>query len=68
MRLHFPIIFLFAFTALAGCAKKLSLEEGWEFFPREDFDKGRVTMATNVRAYDFTLSPELEKGWTTGKE
>jgi len=56
------------FFSIAGCMKKLSFEEGWEFFPKSEYDKGRVTMGTNVARYDFTLSADPGKGWTTGKE
>lgn len=52
-------------SAIAACAKKVSLEEGWEFFPQK---WQHQSMSVNPEKYDFTITPTGEKGWTTGKE
>lgn len=54
-------------SAIAGSIKKLSLEEGWDFFPQDALKKhafGSINPARN----DFTFTPVGDKGWTTGKE
>lgn len=61
----FSIIILF--IAIAGMAKKVSLEEGWLFFPQDALDK-HISTGVRPSRYDFTLMSEGEKGWTTGKE
>lgn len=50
--------------AIAGCAKKLSIEDGWEFFPPV---KQHVWSGVSSTRSDYTLTAEGEKGWTTGK-
>ncbi|XP_053688243.1 uncharacterized protein LOC128737596 [Sabethes cyaneus] len=52
------------FFSIAGIAKKISLEEGWEFFPAVT---KHAYGSLNPKRYDFTLTEERERGWTTGK-
>lgn len=49
--------------------KKLSLEEGWEFFPSPEKVAAKHGFGSlrGVR-HDYTLMAERERGWTTGKE
>uniref|UniRef100_A0A2M4C1K7 NADH dehydrogenase [ubiquinone] 1 alpha subcomplex subunit 11 n=1 Tax=Anopheles marajoara TaxID=58244 RepID=A0A2M4C1K7_9DIPT len=50
--------------SVAGALKKQSIDEGWEFFPEV---KNHAISSVNPNRYDFTLTKERERGWTTGK-
>lgn len=62
-RLKFTEFLPTFFIAIAGCAKKLSLEEGWTFFPPL---KQHGHTGCNTRSNDYTLTAEGERGWTRG--
>ena len=55
------------FIAIAGCVKKVSIEEGWEFFPLHTA-KQHTSTGVSASRWDLTITPVGEKGWTTGKE
>lgn len=55
------------FLAIAACVKKVSLEEGWVFFPT-DVLKHHGIGGVSPKKYDFTITPDGNKGWTTGEE
>ncbi|XP_058458426.1 uncharacterized protein LOC131435004 [Malaya genurostris] len=50
--------------SIAGAVKKMSIDEGWEFFPEVT---KHAYGSLNPKRYDFTLTQERERGWTTGK-
>ncbi|XP_055531675.1 uncharacterized protein LOC129722334 [Wyeomyia smithii] len=52
------------FFSIAGISKKMSIIEGWEFFPEV---KKHAYGSLNPKRYDFTLTQERERGWTSGK-
>lgn len=58
---------MFDLVAIAGAIKKNGVQEGWEFFPEKAIRMHEVGSTHNKR-FDFTLTKEGEKGWTTGKE
>lgn len=62
----FKLLHLLIFLAIAGCLKKLSFEEGWEFFP--NLEGKHQSGGIQISKHDFTLTPVGEKGWTTGKD
>ena len=48
---------------VAGMVKKLSKEEGWEFFPKVKHQVGSL----NIASHDFTLMKDRPRNWTTEK-
>ncbi|XP_037821326.1 NADH dehydrogenase [ubiquinone] 1 alpha subcomplex subunit 11-like [Lucilia sericata] len=48
---------------IAGVIKKISREEGWEFFPALNHHG-----FMGVKENDYTLMAERPRNWTTGKE
>jgi NADH dehydrogenase (ubiquinone) 1 alpha subcomplex subunit 11 len=50
--------------AIAGVVKKMSIEEGWEFFP--DI-KVHGYGGPFPNRHDYSLMAERERGWTDGK-
>lgn len=48
---------------VAGLVKKNSLDEGWAFMPPIN----RQVSGVNSKWYDFSLTEERPKNWTTGK-
>lgn len=44
--------------------KKSSIDEGWVFMPPME----RAFSGVNTQAYDFTLTAERPRNWTTGKQ
>lgn len=56
----------FRFAAGAAILKKNSIDEGWLFFPEiKQHGHGSYTSA---RKYDFTMTEERPRNWTTGRE
>ncbi|CRL06430.1 CLUMA_CG019458, isoform A [Clunio marinus] len=55
------------FFSIAGALKKLSIEEGWRFIPENSL-RTRVWGSEKTARNDWTLFPDMEKGWTTGKD
>lgn len=53
------------FVGIIGILKKLSIEEGWEFFP--PLKEHQYGSLYGVR-HDWTLMKDRPKNWTTGKE
>lgn len=51
--------------AVAGIVKKSSIDGGWELLPEEN---NRVVTCVNSRWYDFTLTKERPRNWTTGQD
>ncbi|XP_055837875.1 uncharacterized protein LOC129906223 [Episyrphus balteatus] len=58
-------IFMGVVFSLAGFLKKLSIEEGWEFFPERQTHELGSLHGVN---HDYTLMAERPKNWTTGKD
>ncbi|XP_037024369.1 NADH dehydrogenase [ubiquinone] 1 alpha subcomplex subunit 11 [Bradysia coprophila] len=54
------------FFCIAAAVKKLSISEGWEFFPA--WDKHIYGNVRHTKSYDFTLLEERPKGYTTNRE
>ncbi|XP_068143999.1 NADH dehydrogenase [ubiquinone] 1 alpha subcomplex subunit 11 [Drosophila tropicalis] len=53
------------FLGLAGVIKKMSIEQGWEFFPEPPTHQyGGVNVASN----DWTITAERPKNWTAKVE
>ncbi|XP_062542978.1 uncharacterized protein LOC134210746 [Armigeres subalbatus] len=52
------------FFSIAGLVKKHSIDNNYELFPEI---KNHATSGLNPNRYDFTLTQERERGWTTGK-
>lgn len=50
--------------AVAGIVKKSSIDEGWSFFP----DMSRQYSGVSSRWFDYTLTAERPKNWTTGEK
>lgn len=50
--------------------KKVSIQEGWTFFPdMEENAKRHVYGTLRTAKYDFTIMKDTkEKGWTTGRD
>lgn len=57
---------IYVFPAIAAATKKISIEEGWTFFPKDIMDNHKWS-GPDSRKFDFTLTAEREKGWTSGK-
>ncbi|KXJ79870.1 hypothetical protein RP20_CCG027597 [Aedes albopictus] len=53
------------FFSIAGIVKKHSIDNNWEFFP--DTLNRHIYGALNPNRYDYTLTQERERGWTSGK-
>lgn len=53
--------------AIAACFKKISVEEGWTWFPStEEVERKHVYGTLKTSKYDWTLIKDTpEKGWTT---
>ncbi|KAG5679002.1 hypothetical protein PVAND_008611 [Polypedilum vanderplanki] len=53
--------------AVAGMLKKISIEEGWTWFPTaEEVERKHVYGTLKTAKYDFTIMKDTpEKGWTT---
>lgn len=50
---------------MAGVIKKMSIEQGWEFFPTAPTHQyGGLNIAQN----DFSLMADRPKGWTAEKK
>ncbi|ALC40497.1 CG9350, partial [Drosophila busckii] len=50
------------FLGIAGVLKKMSIEQGWEFFPKPlKHQYGGVNIASN----DYTITAERPRNWTT---
>lgn len=61
-QLFIKLIFHFYLLGIAAAVKKLSITEGWEFFP--DYDAHGYGNVRHVR-YDFTIMKERPKNYTT---
>lgn len=60
----------YSFLAVCALAKKISIDEGWTWFPTEEsVMKNRVYGTHRTPSYDFTIMKDTaEKGWVTKKE
>lgn len=52
------------FLGIAGVIKKMSVEQGWEFFPDTPL---RQYGGLNIASNDWTIMPDPPKNWTTEK-
>lgn len=61
------LIYAYFFLAIAACLKKISVEEGWTWFPStEEVERKHVYGTLKTSKYDWTLIKDTpEKGWTT---
>jgi len=58
-------IFAFTLPGIAGVIKKMSIEQGWEFFPDTPLKQyGGLNIADN----DWTIMADRPKNWTTEKK
>lgn len=55
-------IYLGVAFSIAGALKKLSIKEGWEFFPEVEYKHGYGSL--KGASHDFTIFKDPLKGWT----